>query len=258
MKRKNLFDYLNSIKKPRHTFFESDEFSFFMENRSVLRKFPRFAFLFDKEENEFEVMRGNIIIYAFQNKKTLELEIKSLSKQLIENNQLDHIKYVNTIKERLIDCPYFLYGKEKIYLPIFTAAMNDIYIRMPEQLLEKPYDALVDDFQHILVDPFDTYGTSLFDSSFTRLINVGTDGKITAFFHYDTLTIYFINNQGRLDHKIVCFDKYLDHPNYNHMLERVRPVVDAYFNHNRSDLLVSLFDNKLISSKALSHILTKN
>lgn len=254
---KRLFDYLEKKQKHRTAFKESDEFEFFIENRYLLRKYPRYSFLFEKEDDDFLVMRANIIISALLNKEVLEKEIVSLSKVLTNDNTLDHIAYINAIKERLLDCPYFVYKKEKIYIPILTPAVNYIYLHEPEKLLIAPYNSLIKDFSQILVDPFDVYGTSLFDSPFTRLINVGTNGKIVAFFHYDTNTIYFVNDEGRLDHKIVCFDKYMSRPNYNHMLERIKPVVDAYFNNSRSDLLVTLHENGLISSRVLSDILTK-
>ncbi len=254
---KNLFEYLEKKQKRRNSFEHSDEFQFYLNNRLILRKFPRFEFLLDKEVDDFSVMRANILIYSFMNKEALEKEIASLSKALVKDNQIDHIAYINTIKARLVDAPYYLYGKEKIYIPVFTAAMNDIYLHEPEKLLVPPYNNLVNEFKQILVDPFDVYGAKLFDSPFTRLINVGTDGKTIAYFHYDTNTIYFVNEQGRLDHKIVLFDRYIAHPNYNHMLERVKPVVEAYFNYSRSDLLVSLHENGLISSKVLSDILTR-
>lgn len=256
MKKTSLFKLLEKKQKKRKAFKESDEYSFFLEHRHLLRRYPRFAFLFDKEKNDFEVMRGNIIINAFLNKENLELEIASLSKKITSKDKIDHLKYIATIKERLLDAPYLAHGKEKIYIPIFNSALNEIYLRNPEKLLEEPYASLVNDYRDVLVDPFDTYGAKLFDSSFTRLINVGTDGKIIAFFHYDTNTIYFVNNQGRLDHKIVCFDKYLTRAYYNHMLERIKPVVEAYFANSRSDLLVQLHKNGLISSRMLSEILT--
>ena len=69
--------------------------------------------------------------------------------------------------------------------------------------------------------------------------------------HYDTNTIYFINEQGRLDASIVLFDRYIRHPNYSHMLERIKPVVDAYFDFDREGVINALYDNGFISSHLL-------
>ena len=78
--------------------------------------------------------------------------------------------------------------------------------------------------------------------------------KETAYFHYDTNTIYFINDQGRLDTSIVLFDRYLRHPNYSHMLERIKPVVDAYFAFDREALIKALHENGFISNTLLNLI----
>ena len=76
-----------------------------------------------------------------------------------------------------------------------------------------------------------------------------------AYFHYDTNTIYIVNSQGRLDLKIVLFDKYIRRPVYNHMLERITPVVEQYFANDRQNFIKSLLDNKFISNK-MFHILS--
>lgn len=256
MSRVSLFKILEKKQKKRHAFKLSEEYSFFMDHRDILNKYRRFAFLYNSENDEFDVMRANIIIYSFLNKEELEKEISSFSNKLANKDKIDRAKYINTIKERMLDAPYYQNGKEKVYIPFFNGAINEIYMRYPEKLTSEPYVSLYNNFSTVLVDPFDTYGAKLFDSAFTRLINVGTDGKSIAYFHYDTNTIYFVNDQGRLDHKIVCFDKYLSKPYYNHMLERIKPVVDAYFANSRSDLLVALHKNNLISSRILSEILT--
>ncbi|MBO4703633.1 MAG: hypothetical protein J5617_02245, partial [Bacilli bacterium] len=101
------------------------------------------------------------------------------------------------------------------------------------------------------VDPFDTYGSELYNSHFSRLVKVKQEDKETAFFHYDTNTIYFVNEQGRLDGTVVLFDRYLRRPSYSHMLERIRPVVDAYFNFDREGFINALYDNGFISSHLL-------
>ena len=70
-------------------------------------------------------------------------------------------------------------------------------------------------------------------------------------------TLYFINDQGRLDAKVVLFDKYIKKPKFTHMLERVAPVVEAYFNNDRNGLINALLDNNLISPQ-MHKILLEN
>ena len=85
-------------------------------------------------------------------------------------------------------------------------------------------------------------------------MKIKTVDKETAFFHYDTNTIYFVNEQGRLDAGLVLFDRYIRHPSYSHMLERIKPVVDAYFAFDRDGLIDALFMNGFISNRLLRRI----
>lgn len=49
----------------------------------------------------------------------------------------------------------------------------------------------------------------------------------------------------------MLFDRFIRHPNYSHMLERIYPVVDAYFNFDREALIRALNENGFISSHLL-------
>ena len=119
----------------------------------------------------------------------------------------------------------------------------------PEKLLSEPYSSLMTTFEDACIDPFDTYGAELYNSYFTSLVKIGAQKHETAYFHYDTFTIYIVNDQGRLDNQIVLFDKYIKRPVHTHMLERITPVVNAYFANDRTGMINALKDNKLISSK---------
>ena len=102
-------------------------------------------------------------------------------------------------------------------------------------------------FENATVDPFDTYGAELYNSYFTSLIKISTNGRTTTFFHYDTNTLYFVNDQGRLDTKLVLFDKYIKKPVTSHMIERLVPVTEAYYANDKLRMLIALRDNKFIS-----------
>ena len=168
--------------------------------------------------------------------------------------KIDHSKFVNTIKERMVDEPYYLDDKNKIYIPFFSKSLNQLYVKEPEKLLEVPYVDLKDNFVDNVIDPFDLYGAELYNSLYTRLMKILSNGKEVAYFHYDTNTIYIINNQGRMDAKLVLFDKYIKNPSYNHMLERVKPVCKAYFDNDRSALINALYENGFISNKIIQLI----
>ena len=243
---KRLFATLEAKKKRRNTFENSDEFKFFIENRHLLGKFNKFSFLYDSEGNEFNMMRANVIIYGLLNKQTIEMEVKSLKEY---GQDKDPEAFNAALRDRCIDLPYYSENDMKIYIPFFNRAINQIYTLEPLKLLEEPYISLEDNYQNSSNDPFDTYGAELFNSFFTKLVKVGTNGKEIAYFHYDTNTIYIVNEQGRLDLKIVLFDRYIKKPNLNHMLERITPVVDKYFADDREGFIEALLENKFISKK---------
>lgn len=248
-----LYSILKQKQKRRRSFITGEDFKYFINNRHLLGKFKRFARLYDSEENEFDIIRANILIQGLMNKNLFEEEIKNIS----NHGLVEHGKFVSTLKERLIDQPYFNNDGNMIYIPFFSRALNELYVNEPEKLLVPPYDALITEFDDACIDPFDTYGAELFNSFFTSLVKVDAKNHETAFFNYDTFTIYFVNNQGRLDNQLVLFDKYIKRPVTTHMLERITPVVNAYFDNDRTGMINALKDNKLISSHMQKILLDK-
>ena len=248
-----LYETLVNKQKSRRPFSTSEDFKYFIENREQLGKLKRFSGLYDSEENEFDIMRANILLRGLENKKLFEEEIVNIH----NHGEMENAKFVTTLKERTIDQPYHEVNGIKIYIPFFSSALNQIYTSEPEKLLSLPYSDLVDHFEDTIIDPFDTYGSELFNSYFSSLVKIMESGKVTAFFHYDMNTLYFVNDQGRLDNKIVLFDKYLKRPAYTHMMERLQPVCEAYFSNDRTATIEALFDNKLISAKMRALLLAK-
>ena len=253
---KHLFETLEANKKHRASFYKSDEYSFFSSNKGLLGKVERFSFLDDSKKDEFDIMRANIIIHSYLNKVAFEDEMVNFENHIKSGESIDHVKMIQALRERMVDCPYYKEEneKDKIYIPFFSRSLNTLYFREPEKLLVPPYSNLKDQFSDSVIDPFDVYGAELYNSNFTRLLKIKKVDNVTAYFHYDTYTIYFINNQGRLDNKIVLFDKHMKRPSVSHMLDRIRPVIDAYFANDRASLINALHDNELISSKMLYYI----
>lgn len=243
-----LFKLLDRYKKRRKGFYKSDEFTFYLLNRSALDKMPKFNYLSKEKTNEFSIMRMNIILQGYLNKTQIEEETVSLMNYFNGNpNKAQYEQLVLALKEKMIDEPYIRDNKAKIYIPFFSKAINLIYLNDPIQLTKHPYDNFKDDFNDILIDPFDEYGYELYNTNFTRLIKVCEQDRSAAFFHYDTNTIYIINEQGRLDCKITLFDRFIRKPNYNHMLERIRPVVDAYYSYDKKLFLDEMKKQEFIS-----------
>ncbi len=240
---KTMYEILDSKQKYRRPFSSGDDFKYFMENREKLGKFKRFAELYDSEENEFDIMRANILLRGLENKVLFEKEILNIK----EHGEIETGKFILTLKERMIDQPYYNANGVRIYIPFFSSALNQIYTSEPSKLLALPYSELEHDFEDACIAPFDTYGSELFNSYFTSLVKIASSKHATAFFYYDTNTVYIINDQGRLDAKFVLFDKFMKKPSFTHMMERIAPFVDAYFNNDRQGVVDALLEQRLIS-----------
>ena len=241
-----LFELLDAKQKKRRGIEAGEEFKFFIDHRFLLGKFNKFSFLYDSEGNDFDIMRANIIIYGLLNKETIEMEVKSLKEY---GQDKDPVAFNDALKQRLLDLPYFSEKGLKIFIPFFPRALNEIYTNEPLKLLQDPYNNLETNYQNSSIDPFDLYGAELFNSFYTKLVKVGTNGKEVAYFHYDTNTIYIVNSQGRLDLRIVLFDKYLRRQITNHMLERITPVVEKYFANDKDGFVETLLEKNFISKK---------
>lgn len=241
--KKTMYEILENKQKYRRPFSTSEDFKYFISHRDQLGKFKTFSPLYDSEENEFDIMRANILLRGLENKTLIEKE----SLNIREHGALDHNKFITTLRERIVDQPYYSFDDVKIYIPFFSTALNQIYLNESEKLLSLPYSELQNSFEDACIDPFDVYGAELFNSYFTSLVKISSSKHVTAFYHYDTNTIYMINDQGRLDVKIVLFDKYIKRPSYAHMMERLAPVVESYYNNDRRGMIDNLLNNKLIS-----------
>ena len=243
-----IFELLEKKKKRRPSFENSEDYSFFIKNRELLVNVPRFEFLGNVEDNEFDIIRANIVIQAYLNKLCIEKKIDEVAQQY-DIEKLEKGRLVNILKEKISDLPYLNLDKNKVYIPIFALPLNIVYSKNPEKLYSYPYTLLRSDYFELIIDLFDVYGANLFDSYFTRLIKISSNGKETAFLNYDTNTVYVVNCQGRLDQKIVLFDRYIQRPMYNHMLERLRPLMDAYFSNDKKEFIDCLHQNNFISEK---------
>ena len=254
----NLWKTLEKYQNKNYSLIKTEEYRFFLMHRDILIKYENFANLYELNDDDFNIFRANIIIHSHLNKLNFEAEVKSLKEYMAKTGKkFDKAKFNAALKERMVDAPYYLEEKNKIYIPFFSRSINLIYLKEPEKLLTYPYSDLEGSYSESIIDPGDTYGSELFNSFFTRFVKVGTNGKETAYFHYDTNNIYIVNNQGRLDVKIALFDKYIKKPSLSHMLERLKPVAEAYFNNDREGFINSLVSNSFISNKML-YIIKKN
>ena len=245
LKRKQRFTEFNSSRENR----------FFLDNLGMLQKVPMFS-RFVKAEEPFDIIRANIIIRAIKNKERLEKAYLALAKPLkkadtISEGDLSPDK-LEKIRE---DLPFFGEGEDRIFVPILPRAVNRIYAGDMWKLEEKPYRSLLGKnvYESLVCDPFDTYGTDVYDSPFCNLIPLGKSPKTAAFYSFDSFSVYFIDRkQGRLEVELCLFDKYLKPRYLNHILERLDPVVQAYLRDDKESMMKALVENQLVSSRLIS------
>lgn len=247
-----LFETLERYQKHVH-FHKSEDYFYFNENRTLLIPLEMYRFL-NTPKNEFDVIRANIVIRSLLNKKVLDDAIEyAYRESMMKTN--DAIAFIH---ERMTGLPYIQEGEMKIYVPIFSKAINLLYFQDYGKLLKAPYNLLFTEFDGSCIDLFETYSFSLFDSMFTKLITVYRDENILVAYHYDFRALYIINNQGRLDAKIALFDRYIRKPVTNHIVERVKPVIEAYVKDDKEAFLNALVENNLISHRLVNEIMKKD
>jgi hypothetical protein len=234
-------------------FENSQEMSFYTDNIGLISQIEEYE-PFLKAENTFEIVRANILIRSFINKTLLEKTYAQTTRALRKDEEGPSLK--EAMEKTLAKLPYLVKNGRKIYIPFFPAALNEIYGRDFEKLGTRAYLGLVNDFEAALVDPFDYYGYEIFDSTFTRLVVIAKTPKVMACYDFDAKSLYFINNEGRLDARLCLFDKDLERPSSTHMIARLSKVTAAYFADDREGMLKALVEQKLLSP-TLADYLTK-
>ncbi|MGM9874162.1 MAG: hypothetical protein ACI31G_04595 [Bacilli bacterium] len=246
--KKKLFELLESKRKYKNSFHETEEFAFFLANKSVLKKIAKFSFL-SLATNEFDILRANIIIKSYFNKLKIEEEISNVTNLIVDNKIIDNDEFSTNLLSKISDLPYLLDGNNKIYITFFSRPINNIYLFEPTKILEKPYSYLVTLFDELVIDSFDYYGNNIFSSNFVDLEKVWTNGKETAFFFKKTNNIFLVDSQGRLDLALPLFDKYMNKISLENIEQRIAKVIEAYYDNSKALFIDELFNNNFISSR---------
>lgn len=243
----NIYKYLKKKNKrnPRLT----KEYKFFEENKKTISKIKSFYNISDSNP-EFVMLKNNILIKSIQTKETIH--------QLInENSSLSEEEQKEKIQEYLKTRPFFQTKNENIYLPQYSKALNFLYVNSPKALKKYPYIRLEEEAEFSCIDFFDEYGYKIFNSSFTDLQFIIEDKTSAAFYSDDLEMIFVINDQGTLDVAIYLFDKYMSKKNKYNMPQRCLNVMKKFYSNNRIDFILSLREEKLISSKMKAKMLKK-
>ena len=226
---------------------KTDEYVFYRRNQAILDTDPMLKKYLLRKVESFNLIRANIMIQGLLNKNALEkcvIDLVGDSAILGPFND----RQLTTYKSLIVDYPHLNIDMDSIYIPFFSRALNVIYSRDPIKLLKAPYNELLTNYTSTIVDAFETYNFSLFDSSLTKMVRLPyEDEHCVAFYHFDYHTLFIINDQGRLENKICLFDRYIKHPNMDQIIDRLDPVLKAYFNFDRNGFVDALYKNKFIS-----------
>lgn len=213
---------------------------------------------FERDCPTFFLIVGYAVTLSYHNKMFIENTTNYYAKKSQEHREyVDRFYVKNEVKKEIISrgIPYFRIDEREYYVPIFSRALNYIYSYEQYKLLEAPYDSLKKNFDSSIVDLFEIYNFALFDSNFTRLIKIKKVDNIAAFYHAYFHTLYFINEQGRLEYYLPLFDRYLKHFTTNNIATRLKGVVDAFFAFNKEEMLKELVKNELISERLLYRVI---
>jgi hypothetical protein len=250
----NLFQRLSRQAK-RRALSRSKEYRFFLKHRGLLLTYPLFSKLFNLSD-AFTLTRANIIIRGLLNKQIIdEFLIKVGEQSIQEHGRIKH----HLIREQFlttIKLPYFFAVEgTRLYIPFFNRAMNVIYGYEPDKVFDYPYQRLIDDCVTSMIDPFENYAEQIYGSNFTVLIDLSLgDATSRAYYHPDYQTIFIINHQGRLDVKILLFDRGIKKPNLDNIIERIQRCLPFYFANQRDGFVKQLNVEGLISNRLYQSI----
>ena len=228
----------------------SEEYKFYNANKYELSKNSFFQ-EYTEASDVFDIIRANIVIWGIKNKEELD-KIIDEEYFAVAERKVESIK--QEINDRSLDLPYLKVRNIKVFIPFFNLNTNAIYSVNNEKMSEEPYINLADNYNAFLTDPFTTYGVDIFDFLSTKLVRILESGTAVAFYHFDFNVIFIINRQGSLDNTIYLFDKRIKKPNYSHIVERIRPLIQAYFDGNLNDFIYLLYKNEFISYKVFRKI----
>jgi len=225
---------------------------YFDRNFAILAGFEAYRQYLDAS-SPFMVVRANVILRSLANKTAIEKAF--LKREKADKRGSDVLPLEEYLPAFLSELPYFaLPSGEKNYVPILPTTIALLYSSDPARLLQKPYQSLWKSFEAILIDPFDAYGSRIYDSHFTSLIPILRHGEFLAAYDADALRLYIIDGEGRLEAEVAFFDKKLKNPGKTHLAERLKRVAERYFAFDRQGFLDALLEERLVSASLIRSI----
>ena len=233
---KNIFSYLtwsnpkSSANSLEQTYYDHNAILF---NTSLAK--------YNDNTSLFGIIKSDIILQGLSNKKVLDDAIKKYSAEQLKSPVLLHTLFDNLT--------YFTYEGTRIYIPTYNPQINLRYYQDLASLQNFPYNALLIDKESSLINPFEFYNYSLFNSPLTRLIKLDAhDEDSQSFYHVEFETIFVIENQGTLQVEIPIFDDKLKKPNKDNLFDRINTLMTYYYANDRENFINAFKDLNLISN----------
>ena len=247
----NILDELERNQAPTG-FYKTEEYYYYRDNASILSSIDLYSSL-NSASTTFDVVRANILIKALENKRYIELEYISAIKGLGTSEE-DNEKLKKILQESIEELPYLSFKGKKLFVPVFPFSLNRIYNTDFYRLGYDPYRRLVLNYEAAVIDPFDYYGQKIYLSSFTNLVPIMENDKSLACYHDEANAIYIINDEGRLDAKISLFDSEMKTIDKSNIIERIKPIAEAYLSFDKNGFLKALADSKCFSDTFIAKI----
>ena len=253
---KKINQILLSKQSKEFDFYKSSQYTFYLKNRKEMKGFlvqPNIS----SSSKIFDIICKNAVISAILNKKVLDNICKDLFSSIYLTSKLTFEEFLKYYHARIVDLKRFKSLDKQIYIPIYTHVLNDIYLNNPLELLKQPYSEVVDNLKGNYIDMFTTYNYQLFDSTFTKLIKIKEYKNGVSFYDFDSATIFFINDQGKLDYYLPVFDKWMVKFNTSRLMNRLTSVCDCFYEGTKESLINELYATALISEKMRNILIAK-
>lgn len=206
---------------------------------------------FNESFDIFFLIRADIVLRGLLNRSIMNKDMADYSKE-----QLEVPSVIEALHSQL---PYVIYNGNKIYIPTYSEEINLLYEKEPSKLVDGEYKNFLDDDKAYVLDPFETYGVTLFDSTFTRLIRLkpNKDG-IYAFYHVDFHTLFFIDEKGNLTEELPLLDEKVKVNSATDLFDHLEQFVEIYFKGDTEESLKALRDLNLLSSSLTTECLEQD
>ena len=240
--KKTVFQYLE-WSNPK-SIANSAEEEFFYHHASY---FNQKSNIYNDTSSVYGIIRACIVLESARNKEKLDYYVTTYPKKALEMSPVTSIV--------LNKLPFYEIGEDRIYIPTLSKEINDLYYRNIAELTEPKYQDVIKNSLNTYVDPFETYGVELFNSTFTRLIKLDVcDEKTFGFYHPYLETFLILDEKGCLLKEIPLFDEKLKHPNKDNLFSRLDELMTSYLDGDRNKFLEDLKRLEFISKSLYDDI----